>query len=244
MKKYIYLALMIIVCSFVYSVQVHSAQAADCSYLGSYIRVNAVNDSSDVVKLQKFLNSFDGEHLQVNGNFDSATFFAVTRFQQLYSQDILAPWGISYTTGDVYITTRHKINELYCSMKLPYSAQEQAILGNSTVASTATPVSISATVPQSSNTSVSESTATTGAADMSMTQSTPTDTAMADSMASGTDDNTASASSPFGTMIRNVFSSSVTLVILLILLAFVIYAMVTNKNDVPPPADSQKGNPK
>ena len=36
-----------------------------------------------------------------------------------YSKDVLEPWGLLEPTGYVYITTKKKINEIYCSKQFP-----------------------------------------------------------------------------------------------------------------------------
>jgi hypothetical protein len=71
-----------------------------------------------MLKLQSFLNVFEGEHVLLNGTFDQLTFDAVSRFQNKYFNDILAPWGHTAPTGFVYILTKKKINEIYCNTTL------------------------------------------------------------------------------------------------------------------------------
>ncbi|MDO8524383.1 MAG: ABC transporter substrate-binding protein [bacterium] len=49
---------------------------------------------------------------EINGNFGEKTKAAVIKFQEKYSQEILAPSGITKGTGDVKAATREKLNEL------------------------------------------------------------------------------------------------------------------------------------
>ena len=83
-------------------------------YIVDVMRFGAQNNASEVIKLQKFLNEFEGEKIFVNGVYDTSTLQAVIRFQQKYSKHILFPWGLSKPTGIVSQTTRAKINALVC----------------------------------------------------------------------------------------------------------------------------------
>ncbi|MCK5027084.1 MAG: DUF5011 domain-containing protein, partial [Candidatus Pacebacteria bacterium] len=90
-----------------------------CNYLLEYIQLGAANNPVEVEKLEVFLNDFEGENLEVNGIYEQADFDAVLRFQTKYFSDILGPWGHDAPTGYVYITTKKKINELYCEREFP-----------------------------------------------------------------------------------------------------------------------------
>ncbi|MEK7091697.1 MAG: peptidoglycan-binding domain-containing protein, partial [Patescibacteria group bacterium] len=75
-------------------------------YLKKYIKFGEANDIYEVKKLQSFLIVFEKETgLKVTGFYDRATFEAVVRFQKKYSRDVLGPWGITDSTGYVFITT-------------------------------------------------------------------------------------------------------------------------------------------
>ncbi|MCR4328179.1 MAG: peptidoglycan-binding protein [Patescibacteria group bacterium] len=94
----------------------------------TYMRIGEDNDPFEVMKLQNFLQRYDGAtNLQVNGTFDQATFDAVSVFQERYADDILEPWGTKAPTGYVYITTLHKMNEIICSVSKAFTADELAI---------------------------------------------------------------------------------------------------------------------
>lgn len=82
--------------------------------LTEYVRPWRINSQSQVVALQSFLNTYEGEHLATNGVYDSPSQAAVKRFQSKYSSDILAPWGITTPTGNVYYTTQRKVNQIFC----------------------------------------------------------------------------------------------------------------------------------
>lgn len=97
-----------------------------CYYLFDFLKRGENNDPVEVRKLQVFLNAFEGESLGVNGTFDDATFDAVSRFQNKYFSDILAPWGHDASTGYVYILTKKKVNEIYCRTAFPVTALEQS----------------------------------------------------------------------------------------------------------------------
>lgn len=87
----------------------------DCNtYLSGFIKPGADNDRMQVERLQLFLNQFEGTTLSASGIYDAATIAAVDVFQLKYASDILTPWGITNATSHVYLTTRKKVNELYC----------------------------------------------------------------------------------------------------------------------------------
>lgn len=89
--------------------------AGSCdTYLTAFIRFDLKNDPEQVRRLQAVLKEFEGAALTVNGVYDLATLAAVNAFQLKYAKEILTPWGASRPTGFVYLTTRKKINEIYC----------------------------------------------------------------------------------------------------------------------------------
>lgn len=96
--------------------------AAVCSeYLLEPIKFGADNNIKEVIKLQTFLNDFEGFNLDITGIYNIETFAAVEIFQERYSRDILKPWGIEEeSTGYVYITTIKKINEIYCNRDIAF----------------------------------------------------------------------------------------------------------------------------
>jgi len=99
--------------------------ATTCSYLKDYLKIDRQNDPIEVLKLQSFLNVFEGENLSLTGVFNQATLGAVERFQVKYSKDILKPWGKNVTTGYVYILTKKKINEIYCNSVINLSQNDK-----------------------------------------------------------------------------------------------------------------------
>jgi len=103
-----------------------------CEYLVGFSRLGGVypeNDPIEVQKVQFFLNIFEGANLEVNGVFNIATDAAVRAFQNKYKVDILDPWNHDASTGYVYLTTRKKINEIYCNREFPLTLlQKQEII--------------------------------------------------------------------------------------------------------------------
>lgn len=92
-----------------------STSTPDCSaYLSAFIRTGQENDREQVRRLQYVLKEFEGAPIQINGIYDAATLAAVNRFQTKYAAEILTPWGINSPTGYVFLTTRKKVNEVYC----------------------------------------------------------------------------------------------------------------------------------
>ncbi len=83
-------------------------------YLTSYLYYGRSNNPGQVTKLQQFLNEKEGNALPVTGYFGKLTRAAVKSFQLKYASEILAPWGITEPSGNVYKTTRWKVNSLMC----------------------------------------------------------------------------------------------------------------------------------
>jgi hypothetical protein len=88
--------------------------------LKTFLRLGKANDSTEVTKLQTFLNGNLSTTLPVTGFFGPLTFKAVEDFQIKYWEDVLNPWvshGLPTNktpTGYVYKSTQWKINKLYC----------------------------------------------------------------------------------------------------------------------------------
>lgn len=89
-----------------------STEFADEKYIVQSITLSRKNSSEDVIKLQEFFNTHEGEKFTLTGVYDAATIDAVNRFQLKYAEEILKPWGIKKPTGNVGITTRAKINTI------------------------------------------------------------------------------------------------------------------------------------
>jgi uncharacterized repeat protein (TIGR02543 family) len=80
------------------------------------------NDKDQTGKLQTFLNKWMNAGLPVTGAYGPLTVAAVKNFQAKYSNEILAPWGITTPTGLVYLSTLRQLNLLECpqlSLQLP-----------------------------------------------------------------------------------------------------------------------------
>ncbi|MBM4177470.1 peptidoglycan-binding protein, partial [Candidatus Gribaldobacteria bacterium] len=100
-----------------------------CPLLLTYLRKGRNNPVEEVKKLQVFLRDFEGFNLlEISGVFDDATFSAVSEFQKRYGNEVLGEWGISDSTGYVYITTKNKVNEIYCQLEIPLTDDESAII--------------------------------------------------------------------------------------------------------------------
>jgi hypothetical protein len=86
-------------------------------YIKTYMNEGGVNDSTEVSLLQTFLvtNGFLTMPVGVaKGFFGSLTKSAVVGLQNKYSDELLKPWGLAEGTGNVFKTTRWKINNLNC----------------------------------------------------------------------------------------------------------------------------------
>lgn len=101
-----------------------------CGYIGSYMSFGANNSKDEVTKLQTFLKNSEGLNVDINGVYDTKTVLAVKAFQLKYVDEIMKPWGVSYPTGNVFATTKKKINELSCGQSLSLSQSESAYISN------------------------------------------------------------------------------------------------------------------
>lgn len=88
-------------------------------YLQDYMRMGNAASSTQVTKLQVFLNAV-GITAPLTGVFDAATDAAVRAFQMQYKPEVLTPWYLAKlvphenSTGWVYQLTRWKINNIVC----------------------------------------------------------------------------------------------------------------------------------
>lgn len=123
---------------------VASTESCD-KYLTAFIKSAAKNDENQVRRLQYVLRDFEGvSGIELSGVYDAATLAAVHAFQTKYASEILKPWGIGKSTGFVYLTTRKKVNEIYCrdTKQFPLTLAEQQTIDqtrSSAPASTVTP---------------------------------------------------------------------------------------------------------
>ncbi len=97
-----------------------------CEYLGSYLKIGGNNPANEVNKLQTFLRDVEKLDVTVTGFFDTQTFEGVKAFQAKYLNEIMRPWGASIPSGQVYFTTRKKINEVYCKTNFSLTAAQIA----------------------------------------------------------------------------------------------------------------------
>jgi hypothetical protein len=92
-----------------------STRTATCvPLINTFMTVNTQNNSTDILKLQAFLNASRVGSFPLNGTYDAKTVAAVKQFQTTYAADILSPWGLTKPTGNVLSMTQRKINQLYC----------------------------------------------------------------------------------------------------------------------------------
>ncbi len=75
------------------------------------------NIPSDVMMLERFLNTYENEHLIVDGDYSLLDRAAVIRWQEKYAAAVLTPWGLTQGTGYVYTTSMAQMKlqqEAYC----------------------------------------------------------------------------------------------------------------------------------
>jgi peptidoglycan hydrolase-like protein with peptidoglycan-binding domain len=102
-------------CDWVGYGQIGSGASTCVPLLTKYLRHGAMNDPEQVIRLETFLNQNLGISMKVDGIFGVDTEAFVREFQQKYNVDVLIPWKLEQPTGIVYLTTRNKINRLYCA---------------------------------------------------------------------------------------------------------------------------------
>jgi hypothetical protein len=103
-----------------------ASTAASCNYLSSYLKIDGDNDSNEVTKLQAFLKNIENINVDINGKFDDKTFEGVKVFQAKYIEETMAPWGSRTPSGQVFFTTKKKINEVYCKSSFALTAEQLA----------------------------------------------------------------------------------------------------------------------
>ena len=81
---------------------------------GNLRRGSKSNKFMEVLQLQTFFNTQQGEHLLISGIYDLPTVAAVNRFQLKYADEILKPFKKTRPTGVVYQSTMRKLNILNC----------------------------------------------------------------------------------------------------------------------------------
>ncbi|MDF1497770.1 MAG: SdrD B-like domain-containing protein [Patescibacteria group bacterium] len=99
-------------------------EVEECNYLFEYIKFGKDNNPVEVQKLESFLNIFESESLAINGIYEQVDFDAVSRFQEKYFEKVLSPWNHDSATGYVYITTKKRINEIYCEREFPLTKEQ------------------------------------------------------------------------------------------------------------------------
>ncbi len=138
------------------------ANLADCSYINEYMKLGGKNSVTEITKLQTFLKDVEKLNVTVTGNFDAQTVEAVKAFQAKYVNDVMAPWGVTTPTGQVFYTTKKKINEIYCKSNFALTPAQIAEIEaykkgtiTKTVVDTTAPVNVSAEVGTIATTSTS-----------------------------------------------------------------------------------------
>lgn len=99
-----------------------------CPLITDYLKLGGNNNPTQVTKLQSFLKNVEKLNVDVSGVFDQKTEDAVKAFQLKYLPTVLGPWSATRATGNVYITTVKKINEIVCATPFVLSASDLAII--------------------------------------------------------------------------------------------------------------------
>ena len=82
-----------------------------CARLTRYLVYDTQNDP-EIKCLQEFLVAQGFSGVTATGNYSAATRDAVKAFQEKYAAEILAPYGLTYGSGNVGNDTRRKINSM------------------------------------------------------------------------------------------------------------------------------------
>jgi hypothetical protein len=78
------------------------------------IRPYRAHDTTLITALQNFLNGQLGLNVPTTGYFGTETANALKKYQTLYKDEVLTPWGLSTPTGIMYVTTTVHINNKIC----------------------------------------------------------------------------------------------------------------------------------
>lgn len=97
-----------------------------CTYLNDYLKIDRANNPAEVTKLQIFLKNTEKIDVDATGIFDTKTFEGVKAFQAKYLTEVMGPWGVTTPTGQVWYTTKKKINEIYCKAPFALTAEQLA----------------------------------------------------------------------------------------------------------------------
>ncbi len=82
-------------------------------YLTRPVKYTSINDPADVKLLEKYLNTYEGYSLPVDGIYAKPDFDAVVKWQEKYYSEILKPWGLAKGTGYVFLTSLKKIKSIH-----------------------------------------------------------------------------------------------------------------------------------
>lgn len=100
--------------------------AAACEqYISTFMRRGQVNDTEQVKRVQGILKMFEGADVEETGEYDEKSEAAIKAFQLKYADEVLTPWAIQAPTGYVFLTTRKKLNEVYCKNTLTFPLTEE-----------------------------------------------------------------------------------------------------------------------
>lgn len=102
------------------------SKSGTCAYITDYLRFGGNNSVSEVTKLQTFLKTVEGLNVDINGKYDTKTVEAVKAFQTKYLNETMIPWGVKNPSGEVYFTTKNKINEIYCKTKISLTDSQKS----------------------------------------------------------------------------------------------------------------------
>lgn len=115
-------------------------------YITTFMRQGQANDVEQVKRMQSILKMFEGMDVEETGEYDAQSVAAVNAFQHKYADEVLIPWGIQEPTGYVFLTTRKKLNEVYCknTQVFPLTEEEAAHIESLKNVATVKPVAAAA----------------------------------------------------------------------------------------------------
>lgn len=140
-----------------------SASSTACSiYITTFMRMGQENDPEQVKRMQGILKNFEGADVEETGVYDAKSVAAINAFQLKYADEVLTPWGIKTPTGYVFLTTRKKLNEVYCkNATFPLTLDEQQHIELVKSTSVAAPATHASAAPVKPKTVVATTSVTT-----------------------------------------------------------------------------------
>ena len=82
-------------------------------YFSQRVSTGASNNIEEVKYIERFLNTYHNTKLPVDGVYTEADKQAIMNWQNLYGEQLLAPWGLTESVGVVFTSSAEKMNQIH-----------------------------------------------------------------------------------------------------------------------------------